>query len=353
MKEEIVDLSTLIPSSYGSTGWALCIGAGTSLDVFKLWNEFAVDVYSTSGLPPIEPKDLEETIGKFGPDALLQAVQNSLDETDGLFADRLSENLYRNIRNLLSTEELTVVEKVFSESYPLSLSPSKVLKKFSVIRDKYFSKTSAFVLARKIVELLETGHGPSEIISFNAEPLFLSLIYSFIFDKNEALFLRGGHTESTIDVITRSISNAKAGKVRFIYLHGLLPINKSMAKTHFSPEKLVFRETEYSTIANSSYSWTSSTFLNIASTRPILFVGMSLSDSNIRKWLSWVQAARREEIAYLGGPSKPSSRHFWIEEKQATPSLERLHTAFVYHLGVRIMWLEDWSRLDVLLDKIF
>lgn len=356
MKDEVIEIEKTISPSFGTTGWALCVGAGISRPFFPLWNDLAQIYLSeiTGGQAPSQT-EFELICNRFGPDAVLQGCMNLCGSKANDFTNHLSEILYKQILSQLGVNDQLVLKQMFMSDNISHLS-RKVSKEFSVMRDCKFSSTSGYALAKYISDNFETDRRPSEIISLNAEPLFLSMLESFLYDK-QLCFLPLGHTpEKQIDAITRGISNYKKDRLKYYFLHGLLPIDTSATTMRKSPDKLVFRESEYINLANNVYSWQSTTFCNIASQKPILFIGLSLSDPNIRKWLTWTQNMRRNDLENMtvmpAGGIKPSSRHFWIEEDPRNEDLKKIYSSLVYHLGIRIIWIDNWVNFPSFLQRI-
>lgn len=72
----------------------------------------------------------------------------------------------------------------------------------------------------------------------------------------------------------------------------------------------------------------------------------------MRRWLSWTHANRLDEMRQNGLDIKDSTQHYWIrtipKDKNTMPWVE----AAVSHLGVRIVWIDDWSQVGLALKKM-
>jgi hypothetical protein len=346
MKDEIVNIRSTIASSFNSTGWALAIGAGISIPVFDSWNQLAYKMlikcnsaYST------ESVFISDQINKYGPDAVIQGVFNLGSYSEDAYVKILSETLYGKILHELSNDQAETTTKIFNTDSPSRLSP-QIWKDFSIIRESYFSKTSAYTIAKIVSEVIGSNKQPDEIISFNAEPLLYSLLASFDYDKQMKVLPSNHSVVKNIDIITSSITNTYRGRLKYIYAHGFLPINGLCKKPLSHNDKLVFRENEYITLSNSAYSWQSSIFTNVVNQKPVLFIGLSLTDPNIRKWLAWVQSIRKRDVEKIEATAKESSRHFWIEIDPGNKERKQLIESIVYHLGIRIIWIQNWNELE-------
>ena len=190
-------------------------------------------------------------------------------------------------------------------------------------------------MASLIASILDSDLAPSSILSFNAEPLLFALI-----NANHAVLKWGpppkqGPTD-VLDLVTSSISYRKKTRVPYIFCHGLLNVPNS-PRSQFFGDKLVFSETSYLQLANTSFSWQSSAFIDIAMSQSIVFIGVSLSDPNMRRWLSWLHANRINEITEYGTMPSDAAIHYWINlDPQSLPEKRWIESS-VAHLGVRLV----------------
>ena len=184
--------------------------------------------------------------------------------------------------------------------------------------------------------------------------MLFALINSFVYEIFIAKRLdRSKHPKSVLDFINRSISYHNKRRIRYIFNHGVLAVPGGEKDSYASAtDKLVFREGEYLNLANNAFSWQSSEFMSIASVRPIVFVGVSLSDANMRRWLTWIQTNRANEIQMTNGTPRTSTRHFWITKKPLSLELTTWIEACVCRLGVRIVWIDKWEDIGLTLAKM-
>src|SRR5713226_9159229 len=83
------------------SGWALCIGAGTSVPAFPRWSELVRRLLEKD-VGSSKSEKLAESVSKtFSPVALLQAAQDRLGCKDENFAELLSSVLYKDIKEKL------------------------------------------------------------------------------------------------------------------------------------------------------------------------------------------------------------------------------------------------------------
>jgi hypothetical protein len=118
-----------------------------------------------------------------------------------------------------------------------------------------------------------------------------------------------------------------------------------------APEKLVFSEGEYLQLANSAFSWQSALFLGTAVLRSIVFVSLSFSDPNLRRWLAWVHANRTAELE-IRGKELECYEHYWLKEDIADDDQKRWIESSVRHLGVRLVWIKSWTKVGTYLERM-
>jgi len=222
---------------------------------------------------------------------------------------------------------------------------------FRLFVKKHYPKLSALQIAEVITAVAKTEKAPAAILSFNAEPLLYALIHALQAKKcrnNEAL-----KKLRILDRVTRGISHREAGRIPFIFCHGLFPLEgglKLFVKLA-SPEKLVFSEGEYLQLANNSFSWQSSLFIGTAVLRSMVFVGLSFSDQNLRRWLAWIHANKRAEWELRKKGGAPYG-HYWLQRDPGDDVRKRWVESSVRHLGVRVVWIDSWERLGEYLGRM-
>jgi len=342
----------LLRTTFGTTGWALCIGAGTSLPVFPSWKDLVTSLISrvdNSNAGNIA----NSLLSCYSPDAVLHAVYELMSVGERQYSQILSETLYSFAKAQLATDEYRIFRDVLSQSGPERV-PHTVWTEFVQLRERHFARTTAYQLARVISSTTDTEKQPSEILSFNAELFLYALVNSFCYEAFRTNHPSPSETPKRfLDFVNRSISAYKRDRIQYIFNHGVLPPPDSNATSNMTAtDKLVFREGEYLNLANTAFSWQSTTFLDVCLKRPTVFVGVSLSDPNMRRWLTWIQTNRSKEIEMSNGRPRISTRHFWITKRPEHDYMIRRIEACVYHLGVRIIWIDQWDDVGLTLSTM-
>jgi hypothetical protein len=223
--------------------------------------------------------------------------------------------------------------------------------KFLEIIEVRLPEVTAVGLARTIAETVETELAPTSIVSFNAEPLFAAVLNAFVTVRRPD---RGDLSDKdVIDRVTHSISNRAPGRIPYYFCHGLLPVPGPVASTSSdSVDKLVFSEMQYLQLANNAFAWQSASFIQVCMTQSLVFAGVSLSDSNMRRWLSWVHATRVAELKELHDQDAASTVHFWLNRDPGSEIEKRWIESTVAHLGVRVVWVPHWEFTEEALRRM-
>lgn len=352
---ELENTQPLIRSILETTGWALCIGAGTSLPIFPSWSQLVENLISKD-VGVGESDLLFKSLGvSFQADALLQAAKDRLGLGSEAFANLLSTELYKTVRSLLPNDDWNKFSSTITSHSGWGVT--KDWLDYIQVVEKNLPHCSAMSLAKIIVNVLDSNLAPSAILSFNAEPFLPSLINGLWRRKlAETYGIVESHNRrrKIIDLVTNSISMRRNSRLPYYFIHGLLPVpdnpySKVLTK---SSHGLVFSESDYLQLSNSVFSWQAATFSDVCSSRSVVFIGVSLTDSNMRRWLSWVHTNRIQEVYATRGKLVESTIHYWITVMPASATERRWMESIVAHLGVRIIWIARWDQVGTALERL-
>lgn len=329
-------------------GWSLCVGAGTSLPLFPSWNTLVKNLVAQD-LGDGKSEVAKELLKQYSPDALIQAARDRLTIGEEEFACLISQELYRNSKEQLSESEWRTYTRILAAKH-IGRWQKPTWTQFDRLVKTHLTDLSAVQIAAVLADILDTPTGPQSILSFNAEPLLFALINSELvkrrWDANS-----NRPPPNILDSVTDSITARHPGRVPYYFCHGMVPVPET-PNNIASTDKLVFSESAYLQLANASFSWQSAVFLDIAMAQSIVFVGVSLSDSNMRRWLSWVHSNRIKEIKEYGSSDTTSAIHYWIAEQPDSASERRWVESAVAHLGVRLVWISEWSEVGCVLGSM-
>ena len=99
-------------------------------------------------------------------------------------------------------------------------------------------------------------------------------------------------------------------------------------------------------------SWQAINFIENCMQSKMVFVGVSLSDANMRRWLGWIHSNKTEEFRINGFDCKDATEHFGINKKPKTYVEKTGMEESVAHLGVRLVWIDDWNQVGEVLEKM-
>lgn len=350
----------------GQSSWSLCIGAGVSSGMVPTWAELARRVFNKVYNKNLTYEDFISLVSSSGFE-LNSWFQNCLNHTlirglpESDFYDILREELYSDL--LKKAEQKGIKKQIIHGIHnPLThFTPSEVEILHEFIENEFSSKTNSEV-TRVLIESFGTRKEPNSIISFNADGILNLSIYL----KQQYLSLRNpskeisNFTRRKIKRIIQSTEMAGKNKnndrlVPLYHLHGsLFPLveEESEMKRMESVNKLVFDEASYINMAGSIYSWAQSTFLFHSQMDNIVFVGLSMTDTNIRKWLAWTHTNKMAEVELSHGKRKDHLRHLWITKRPSNPENEYILANSVQHLGVRIAFINDWDEIGLAMNNL-
>jgi len=344
---ELGKFQPILQNSTSNKGWALCVGAGISSPAFPNWNDLVKHLIELD-IGVGKAKSLADfLLDIYSPDSIIQASQDRLNLEDDEFTKKLVGELYRLLSQKLTSSELFHFTKCLV-SHSGDLSRAEWRHFLEIVRIK-FPNLTALHLANVINKLLGTDNAPAAILSFNAEPLLAALINAVYREGSlgkRPPSNRQAQGKKILDIVTHSISSRQSKRIPFIFCHGLLPVpnNKHSKKLIQAIDKLVFSESEYLQLTNSSFSWQSSAFLDVCISRTVVFIGVSLSDPDMRRWLSWIHTNRLNELKKFGRYKGPSTTHYWIRSKPSNDIEKRWIESSVCHLGIRLIWIDKWSQ---------
>jgi SIR2-like domain len=330
-------------------GWSLSIGAGASMFLFPTWQDLVQELL-TSGPVPLSPTQAKEIRQSFPPEALIKASQEQLGLDDDAYRSHLTTVLYSKIR-LLSGSSWDEISKCLMARVPGDALPSDwwTFRDFCVD-----NPTTSSSLALTILDSIEVERGPNSVLSFNAEPLLLASLNAEAakrFRAKNSLSVTDNSQSGpgVVDRIEGSTTPSRKGRLPYYFCHGFLPLYlpsglplAGKAPAAMFDSKMVFSESDYLSLANNVLSWQSSVFTRAAMSERLVFVGLSLTDPNMRRWLAWIHSQRMKEITARTPGVRESTQHIWINKTPGDLALEKWTEAIVAHLGIRLIWIGDW-----------
>ncbi len=110
-------------------------------------------------------------------------------------------------------------------------------------------------------------------------------------------------------------------------------------------ENLIFLESSYTKVAGSMFTWAQTNFLYHALNTKMIFLGLSMSDPNIRKWLNWTAENVNADLTLYQSIDISSNKHIWLKPKPADKETQEFLENSLRHLGVKMGWIDNYSQI--------
>ena len=343
-----------ISSMHKNNTWSLCVGAGICRDILPDWFELTRRIVNKTFDYSWDDKAFKknsETVG-FSLDAWIQGSLNHhvniKKETKESFNKILENELYRDLLDKASEYKLNLQIKILFEK-PKSLKRKDMLGMCHFFEKEYGS-TTLVQLVKVLVKDPESTKLPQSIITLNADSLLYSLLIIFSIRQHNIDKKTFEIPEEKYRKITKPYQTW-GNNIPVFHLHG--SISPSIDnKILDSRDNLIFLEDSYNQVAGSMHSWAQSTFLYTAQNNMVIFLGLSMSDSNLRRWLGWTASNHSLELNKNTTNTVIALRHLWIKTEQKDEEVQKFLDVSLHHLGVKIALIKSWSKIGESLSHI-
>lgn len=340
----------------GGSPWTLCIGAGVSYGIVPTWEELVWKVYTQCYNKDILFKDFKNLRAELGwsLDCVLQLSRNSAQfhNQELSFNRLLQQVIYADIISKAKNEGVLQI-LILAFNTPYVLLPNQKLSLCNFF-EKYYSKTTTYQLINFVLDAYEKGKAPRAIISFNADCVFDTFLYLFFCKRDMNKIGNLYNHRRYYTRILRTVEFETEDLIPIYHIHGCVFPNDGIEnkyKRSSSFSKLVFNEESYMQVAGSVYNWAQTTFLYHAQFDKMLFIGLSMSDLNIRKWLYWTATNHNSELLETRHKQIIDTCHMWINQSSELES-HTLEESLV-HLNVRYGYIESWHDIGIGLRNLF
>lgn len=180
---------------------------------------------------------------------------------------------------------------------------------------------------------------------------------------NKRLVFTVERSSAALERSSKSKLAAGTRKIHAYHMHGYLRFDKKMGQPAKESTRLVITEQEYFDFVNNPNSLFNYTFLFLLREYPCLFIGLSMTDDNIRRLLHYSMTERREGLVEEPGNSNPKAtadapevqtvRHFAIFKRFQSENLNWLTETSLLNLGTRVLWVEDFAEIPGRLGQVY
>jgi len=359
MSIETIDLSESKYNNYlrsfTNQNWILCLGAGICRGILPDWFDLTLNLANSTfnkNWTKEEFQNITSEVG-FSLDSWIQGCFNKL-QSQGKsieeFNKKIEISLYKDLLKKAEDAELRDELILLFES-PKKIKRKKVFELCEFFETNY-SSTSLIQIVNALLCDKENSKLPSAIITLNADSLLHSLIVLFgikrHFEKTDVY----QQPKELYRKVTRTFQSW-ADCIPIFHLHGSIsPSSDTRVRNRDSRDSLIFLENSYNDVASNMHSWAQSTFLYSAQNSKLVFFGLSMSDPNIRRWLSWTNQAYLSELKSVTEGKGISLPHLWIKTKASSDDIQEFMDMSLHHMGVKLGIIENYSMVEETFKKI-
>ena len=339
----------------GRNSWALCIGAGISRGLSPTWLDLTVQLINEAFGTKMTALETEKMVAASGwsLDGWIQAAANEFvrrGKTHDEFVELLESILYSTIRaKAIGTKFEKYLTRVLN--FPDSAPKDRVIEICDFL-ESAFAGSSLLALGQFLVRAAESGRAPKAVITFNADTFLETYIDLFLRRAHYTGPGPHGHPKFYYTSIIRPGTQAPA-EIPIYHCHGTITPNYNSGKRPYDArDRLIFLEQEYLSGSGNRASWAQTLFLFYAQSSRLAFCGLSMSDTNIRRWMSAIEIERRVDKGLLAKGPIVNPENIWVRPKPKSVIEENIYLSSLLHLGIRPAWLDDWSQLQQALSNL-
>lgn len=310
-KDDIEEKTNLLREALRDNQLTLVCGAGVSrASSIPDWNELLVNILNEVFIRNAELRESEPEIS--GKDLLHLMPQSNLILGKYLklvlkddFEKIVKKHLYSNYNQERDFEDATMVQGKVSINYALETSMMKAIVELA--RPKRNGKRLESIITFNFDDLIENALAQHQVE------------YCSIWKEGQIY---------------------EIDQLPIYHVHGFLP-----NKDDIQEPNLVFSEEAYHSQFIDPYSWSNLIQLNTFSANVCLFVGISLSDPNLRRLLdiSWRKNQRCRHYIIIRKPPQKS---------KADEITMMLFEQDANSLGLNVIWCSDFSEIPNILNGI-
>jgi hypothetical protein len=192
-----------------------------------------------------------------------------------------------------------------------------------------YGSTSLFQIAKFLIEAKEIHRPPDAVMTFNADVLLHSLLTLIQLKATHDKTGIANHADFYYKAV-HHIVESDGHKVPIFHVHGsIVPFSgKRDAR-----QNLIFQETSYHQVSGSTHSWQQNLFQHYALRDRVVFIGLSMSDPNIRRWLAHTSSVLNNDILNISGTPNNFYPHIWLTPRPMSDTERTLKKLGLSHLS--------------------
>lgn len=170
-------------------------------------------------------------------------------------------------------------------------------------------------------------------------------------------YTRARFKKRVLRAVERAAAGASSHRIHSYHVHGFLVRGTSSADLRrVSPDRLVFTEQQYFDAVADANGFINYTLLYLFREYRFLFVGLSMSDNNLRRALHLSYRERLRELEAEGETSSDAHlgacRH-WALLKRENKISDGAREKMLEALGVRTIWLKEFDQIPSVLRALY
>ncbi len=315
---------------YAKGHLALGLGAGVSQDSgLPGWNELVCRV--AEALPDFGRPAAQELLNERFDATAVATILRSKAGTDEAFAKLVRDALYRDF------------------GFPHALRMENYVQFAQHIRAT--NATLHAVGSMCGVRLIDGNFAPNPLIR---------TVITLNIDALLEMYTRARFAKRVLRTIERASASASARKIHSYHVHGYLVRDgtKSMGNRRRieADDRLILTEQNYFDVVANANGFVNYTLLHALRQYRFLFVGMSMTDSNLRRALHLSFSERIRELRAEGDSEhiarNRATRH-WAIMLARSPALDEATKTLLQVLGVTPIWVESWDKVPKLSRALY
>ena len=220
--------------------------------------------------------------------------------------------------------------------------------------------------ARVVREKNPTLHAVGTLCGRNVghdkfEPnLKIRAVLNFNLDFLLQSYTRARFKKRLLRTVERASASASGRLINAYHPHGYLlrGLERDAGDpSHELGDRLVLTEHQYYDVVAASNSFANYTIFFLLRAYNFLFIGLSMTDPNLRRTLHLSRAERMRELKAEGKSDtyaeEHSRRHWAVMKRDNDATIDQAIGAMLRELGVEPLWLDNWSELSSLLEALY
>jgi len=192
---------------------------------------------------------------------------------------------------------------------------------------------------------------------YKANPLIQAIV-TFNLDPILQGYVRATYQNGLLRTVERPSAGTIQNKTNIYHMHGMIRWdNKWDNFKKAAPDSLVLTEQQYFDFFDRPTSMFNYTFLHILREHPCLFIGLSMSDDNLRRLLHYsyrerVEAYMKEGLARAASELR-ARRHFAIRKRPRDRKIAEMLMKSFSQLGVEVLWVDGFEEIPNKLRELY